>query len=264
MKGFIRNKKFIVLLVILGVFGISSVAFALEVSWPPSPFGTSLTDDTQLPTFIGYLYEWGISIGGLLVFITLVIAGFQYVASAGSPTLMGEAKSRMISAGIGLVLLLGSWLILNTINPQFIQLSLPPLEPGEIPEDIEVPEITAEELIEQLDPCERVTVRRVMEGGVEGEEVTLTPESGCVLYFNDTDEHVDLETPGDEKCMGFVEFCSGTECETAVAIYALSGGTTRNKLVDEVVQSVQLVVPAMPETPVISVWDVIKKIFWPF
>jgi hypothetical protein len=89
----------------------------LELNWPTSPGGTKLDGSSQLPDLIKYLYEWGIGLGGLGVFVSLLIAGIQYLTSFGNPTSMKDAISRIQSAIIGLVLLLSSWLILNTINP---------------------------------------------------------------------------------------------------------------------------------------------------
>jgi len=118
MAKIIKNKKIIFCLIVLGILTTSSTALALQVDWPDSPLGTPLNEGSELPQLIQYLYEWGIALGGLAAFVALLIAGFQFLTSAGNPTSMSEAKGRMQSAGIGLVLLLGSWLILYTINPE--------------------------------------------------------------------------------------------------------------------------------------------------
>lgn len=102
----------------------------LEVAWPNSPMGTSLDDDSKLTDLIKYFYEWGISLGGFAAFIALIIAGFQYLTSAGNAMRMKDAMDRIKSAALGLVLLLGSFLILNTINPQLTELKMPPFETG--------------------------------------------------------------------------------------------------------------------------------------
>lgn len=102
----------------------------LEVSWPNSPMGTSLNDDSKLVDLIKYLYEWGISLGGFAAFIALIIAGFQYLTSAGNAGKMKDAMDRIKSAGLGLVLLFGSFLILNTINPQLTELKMPTIPSG--------------------------------------------------------------------------------------------------------------------------------------
>lgn len=111
------RKKFVLILAIWGIL-IGSSVFALQGNYPPSPFGTKLTDNSTIGDLVMYIYQWGITLGGLALFVVLVIAGFQYLASAGSPTAMKSAKDRITSAGIGIAVLLGSYLILNTINPQ--------------------------------------------------------------------------------------------------------------------------------------------------
>jgi len=98
-------------------------ATTTQIQWPPSPMGTSLTPNTQFHEFISYIYEWGISLGGIAVFIVLVWAGIQYLTSAGDPGQMGDAIKRIKSSILGLILLLTSWLILNTINPQLVRLA---------------------------------------------------------------------------------------------------------------------------------------------
>lgn len=165
MRIFIKNKKFLLLLVFLAMFGIfwgfetesrvrdcntdcslcanetacreskarcewcqyegSQTAACykrLEIDWPSSPIGTTINRCSTLPTMVRYLYEWGISLGGLVAFITLIIAGFQYLISVGNPTQMNEAVSRITSAFFGLIVLLGSYLVLNIINPQLTTL----------------------------------------------------------------------------------------------------------------------------------------------
>jgi len=84
--------------------------------------GTSLTPDTEFHQFISYIYEWGISLGGIAVFIMLVWAGIQYLTSAGDPKKMRDSITRIQSSIVGLILLLTSWLVLNTINPQLVRL----------------------------------------------------------------------------------------------------------------------------------------------
>lgn len=126
MAGAIRNKKIIFCLIIAGVLIANTTVLAeLLVEWPDSPgipTGTSLDEDSELQHLIKYFYEWAVALGGLAVFIVLVFAGLQYLTSAGNPAQITEAKGRIQSAALGLVLLLGSLLILNTINPQLTTL----------------------------------------------------------------------------------------------------------------------------------------------
>ncbi len=97
----------------------------LEVGWPTSPTGDTLTSCTSVTGMIKYAYDWGISLGGMAAFISLVIAGFQYLTSVGDSRKMSEAISRIQSAFFGLILLFSSWLVLNTINPELTTLKTP-------------------------------------------------------------------------------------------------------------------------------------------
>lgn len=113
------------LIIFLAIFGITFKVLALETTWPPSPFGTNLTDESTLTDLVKYIYEWGIFIGGIAVFISLLIGGFLYLTSAGNPGRMTEARDRIFSALIGLVLLFSIYLILNTINPELTIPTMP-------------------------------------------------------------------------------------------------------------------------------------------
>jgi hypothetical protein len=54
------------------------------------------------------------------------LGAVQYVASAAMPSARVAAMSRMTSAIIGLLLLFGNYVILNTINPELIMPGLGP------------------------------------------------------------------------------------------------------------------------------------------
>jgi len=123
------RKKLLLSLIILIILGFSFEVLALETAWPDSPLspGFTLKDNSTLTDMVRYFYEWGIFIGALAVFISLLIGGFLYLTSMGNPARMAEAKDRIFSAVIGLVLLLAIYLILNTINPELTILSLNPI-----------------------------------------------------------------------------------------------------------------------------------------
>jgi len=89
-----------------------------QTDWPASPLtAKTIGETTNIPEMIQYFFEWGVGLGGLAVFIALVIAGIQYITSVADPGKVKEAKERIKSSAIGLALLLGSWAIFNLINP---------------------------------------------------------------------------------------------------------------------------------------------------
>jgi len=109
---------------------------ALEIDYPALPSGLKIeTTDVGLPTYIKYIFHFSFLIIGFIIFGVLVYNGFQYLASAGSgdPNKLKEAIDGFLYASLGGLILLGSYLIFNTINPQLTTIkieNLPLLSPS--------------------------------------------------------------------------------------------------------------------------------------
>jgi hypothetical protein len=104
-----------------------------QVDWPASPLGGyTLDENSRLADLVGYFFGWGVSLGGLAVFIALIIAGIQYITSVADPKKLNEAKDRIKSAAIGLALLLSSWAIFNLINPNLTSMETNLYSPKEL------------------------------------------------------------------------------------------------------------------------------------
>ncbi len=129
------NLTFIFLILILIVFFFGSIALA--TSQPPrEPYtyhlmvplptaaGTA-TSTTGIVDYIRILYFFGIGISAVIAMGAIIIAGFQWVTAGGSFAQVKSAKDRMSNALLGLVILLASFLILNTINPALVTLREP-------------------------------------------------------------------------------------------------------------------------------------------
>lgn len=67
-------------------------------------------------------YSWSIGVGVFVAFGVIIFAGFLYVTSAGNSTKVSEAKKWIIAGISGLIILLSSYLLLNTINPELTNL----------------------------------------------------------------------------------------------------------------------------------------------
>jgi len=80
--------------------------------------------DFGLPQFIKYIFLFSLGIVGIVGFIAILIAAFGYVTSVGNPQKAAEAKDKIVSALLGLLLLLGSYVILNVINPDLLKLKM--------------------------------------------------------------------------------------------------------------------------------------------
>lgn len=89
----------------------------------PCPTG-SCAAPTNIPDYFNTIYQFALGISGLLALGMIVAGGVRYTVSAGNSSQQSEAKSMITSAIWGLVLLFGSYLILNTINPQITKMGL--------------------------------------------------------------------------------------------------------------------------------------------
>lgn len=108
---------------------------ALEYSYPETP-GThqTITSNSGLGEIVKYIATWIIAIGAIVVFGSLVYAGIQYLSSVGDPGKMKGAMDRIFNSFLGLIILLGSFLVLYTINPQLtiMEVKKTPIEKSEL------------------------------------------------------------------------------------------------------------------------------------
>lgn len=74
-----------------------------------------------LPGFdINNIFGWAIAIGALVALGVIVFGGIRYASSGGNESQVDDAKKWIWAAVYGLLLLIGAWLILNTINPEIL------------------------------------------------------------------------------------------------------------------------------------------------
>ena len=73
-------------------------------------------------------YQYALMGAGLIAFAMIVYAGIKYSLAAGNPSGQSDAKNQIFEALLGLLLLLGAYVVLITINPDLVRLSLPALE----------------------------------------------------------------------------------------------------------------------------------------
>lgn len=97
---------------------IAQSSYKLLAPLPGSKTADISTEEEGLATYAEALFPFLLSIAAVLAFVMMVIGGMQYMASAGNPQMMGDAKDRMLKAVLGLLLAALSVLILRTINPE--------------------------------------------------------------------------------------------------------------------------------------------------
>ncbi len=117
------NKNLIKTLILITIL-TPLIVFA-QNNYPTVPFSqTTITENSELGEVVKYFATWAIIIAGLIVFGSLIAAGIQYLSSAGDPNKMSGARSRILNSFIGLIILLGSYIILATVNPQLTVLEI--------------------------------------------------------------------------------------------------------------------------------------------
>ena len=74
-----------------------------------------------LKTYVALIYRWAAGIVGIVAVLVIVISGIQISIDQGSGENLSAAKTRIMQALAGLVILFLSSVILYTINPTFFQ-----------------------------------------------------------------------------------------------------------------------------------------------
>lgn len=135
---FLNSKKIFFSLFALGITIPFFLVFAqppststLEVSYPTLVPGVAPPQSVQvyLPNYIRYLYTAAVALGGLISFASLLMGGGKYLTSVGNPARMKDARDQILSGLLGLLLILGSYVLVNVINPEITQLYLPSITP---------------------------------------------------------------------------------------------------------------------------------------
>ncbi len=124
-KIFCGSKKTFLILAILflNLLFISPVlAQAPNGNYVPLVSIPGIDPNAGILTYLSGLYNFLISIVGILAMAVIIYGGMRYLTSAGNPSSVEEAKDAITSAVIGLILALTSWVILSTINPDILVL----------------------------------------------------------------------------------------------------------------------------------------------
>jgi hypothetical protein len=100
---------------------------SFEIKYPRIA-GYELTVKEGLPGYVKYIFTAAIGLIGFVIFGVLIYNGLRYLVSAGNPEQMADARTGILYAFLGGVVLLCSFLIFETINPQLKILKLPSIE----------------------------------------------------------------------------------------------------------------------------------------
>ncbi|MBI4049322.1 MAG: hypothetical protein HY395_00695 [Candidatus Doudnabacteria bacterium] len=101
-------------LVIILLFIVPQLAFAANPCVP----GT----DSNIAKCITQIYQWSLAISAILAMLMMVVGGYLVMTAGGSAQQSEKGKHYIMSAFVGMGLLFGTYIILNTINPDLVDL----------------------------------------------------------------------------------------------------------------------------------------------
>lgn len=116
---------FTTLFLLLIVVSPTLAAFSYEIA------GITISDKTTAAELIVYFFNIGIMIGSFLAVVMVLTSGFDYLTSSGNVSKLESAKKRLQNSTLGMVVLLGAYIILSSINPQLLTVKIDKLECSE-------------------------------------------------------------------------------------------------------------------------------------
>lgn len=120
-----KNKNLIKFLTAVTVLLSASAALASEVP--------EFADSTSLGSYVQKVFTIIIEVAAAIATLAFAIGAVSLIISGDNSEARSDAKDRMKSAVIGLILIIASYGILKTINPQIISLKLSSTEEVELP-----------------------------------------------------------------------------------------------------------------------------------
>jgi hypothetical protein len=108
--------------IIILSFFLPIVVYSQELNLRyPVLFGIDLSSNPTFPKLVLWLYYMIIIISSMAAFGAIVWGGMEYLTSAGNSTRMQSGVEKIKDAVIGLLIVLLSYLVLQTISPRLIE-----------------------------------------------------------------------------------------------------------------------------------------------
>ena len=120
-----KHKIFFVILALCiggSLFGVSIVT-AATCTVPEVSLEIGIGNKTSilgLSAYIATLYKFIVGSVGIIATTVIVYHGFRWATAAGNQTVIGKSKEGIVSALIGVILAVTSYIVLFTINESFV------------------------------------------------------------------------------------------------------------------------------------------------
>jgi hypothetical protein len=111
----------------VGELQVGTTGFTPSVNIPCAPIakGTCPNPTEGIAQYVARIYQFSLMVVGLLALAGLVLGAVKYILSAGNIVSQEDARDQMKAAIFGILILLGAYLILRTINPDLVTLRNP-------------------------------------------------------------------------------------------------------------------------------------------
>lgn len=118
--------KNIIIGIFFSVISFTFVSVANAVNWEPLvPIPGIPATGVNLSTYLIGIYNFLLSIVGIVAVMMLIVGGIRYITSAGNQAAAADAKDIITNAIVGLLLALLTWVFIATINPDALYLKKP-------------------------------------------------------------------------------------------------------------------------------------------
>ncbi len=200
-----------------GTNNFESIKFTPQIEFP----GTGISGETELSNlpnddgiissdllskYIKAIYQYGLSIAGILAAVIIMGAGVIWLTSGGDSGKINQAKQYIIGSIVGVFLLFGAYIILNTINPNLIELK---------PIEVEV----TKNIYETITCCHNS----------QGETIVSVFYNEEIPYVSGGDKDGEMFTGCSSNYNGAKQCAKGAECvrklESVTTIPGAYGGT---------------------------------------
>ncbi len=132
MRSQLTTASRLVLMVVLLCAAAIALSAPVKVaaSNPSAQANPSLSQDTGQTTQstgkgggveLGQIYIWFLGVVGISALFSIVRGGVLYMFSGTNPSRVSEAKKWIWNALFGLLIAAGSYILLNTINPDLVE-----------------------------------------------------------------------------------------------------------------------------------------------
>ncbi len=113
----------------IGIFVAHAQDYTPIAPLPGTYTGAEGSETTNIALYLSGLFKLMIALGAALAILFAIIGGVQYVAASINPSAKATALEKVQGALIGLTIILASYLLLNSINPDLVRFNylLPPI-----------------------------------------------------------------------------------------------------------------------------------------